>query len=244
MRILGIVNINDNKPFIIACIPAYKEEMNIGCVVQLTRKYVDKVLVCDDGSGDMTSEIAEDSGAIVIHHERNLGKGAALRTLFNYAKDMEPDIVVMLDGDGQHDPREIPNLVEPIVDGVADMVVGSRYLVEYSLKAPLYRRMGLILINVFSRRSCNNVARDTQSGFKAFSSKALEVVMRGKADGYGIETEQLTLAMKNDLRIVEVPVNIRYNGIGKTSKKNPILQGSEMIGTALRLIIDKRRKRS
>ena len=101
--------------------------------------------------------------------------------------------------------------------------------------------MGMILINFFSRLGSNSVVKDPQSGFKAFSSKALEAVMQVKADGYGIETELLALAIKSDLRIVEVPVNIRYNGVGKTSKKNPILQGSEMIGTALRLILDKMR---
>ena len=227
-----------NKPFIVACLPAYKEEEHIGTVISTTMKYVDKIIVCDDGSGDMTGEIAEDLGAIVVYHERNLGKGASLRTIFRCAKKMKPDIVVMLDSDGQHDPHEIPILIEPIVGGTADMVVGSRYLGKYALEVPLYRRMGMILINFFSRLGSNSVVKDPQSGFKAFSSKALKTVMQVKADGYGIETELLSLAIKSDLRIVEVPINIRYNGIGKTSKKNPILQGAEMIGTALRLIID------
>jgi glycosyltransferase involved in cell wall biosynthesis len=92
----------NNKPFIIACIPAYNEEKTIAKVIIKTQKYVDKVIVCDDGSKDMTSEIAERLGAIVIKHERNMGKGEALRNLFKKAIELNADIVITLDGDGQH----------------------------------------------------------------------------------------------------------------------------------------------
>jgi glycosyltransferase involved in cell wall biosynthesis len=94
------------KPFVVACIPAYDEEKTIGGVVVRARKFVDKVLVCDDGSGDLTGEIAGGLGAFVLRHERNMGKGVAERTAFRIAKDLEPDVVVMLDGDGQHDLGE------------------------------------------------------------------------------------------------------------------------------------------
>ena len=108
-------------------IPAYNEELTIGSVVALARKYGD-VLVVDDGSADRTSEIARNAGAFVIKHETNMGKGAALRTGFEYALSMDYKIVVTLDADGQHNPDEIPVLLEPIVNGKADLVIGSRYL--------------------------------------------------------------------------------------------------------------------
>jgi len=119
---------NMSKPFTIACIPAFNEEGRIGGVVVQVRKYVDRVVVCDDGSVDLTGAIAEGLGAVVIRHGRNLGKGAALRSAFLRARELGADVVVMLDADGQHDPEEIPELVEPILRGEADMVVGSRYV--------------------------------------------------------------------------------------------------------------------
>ena len=117
-----------NKPLIVACIPAYDEEGSIGGVVVRAGKYVDRVVVCDDGSVDLTGAIAEGLGAVVIRHERKMGKGAALNSVFRYVRDLKPDVVVVLDADGQHNSDEIPRLVEPMVGGAADMVVGSRYV--------------------------------------------------------------------------------------------------------------------
>ena len=208
-------------------------------VVQ-ARKYVDRVVVCDDGSVDLTGAIAEGLGAVVIRHEWNMGKGAALNSSFRYVRDLKPDVVVVLDADGQHDPSEIPRLVEPIVGGAADMVVGSRYVGGSRMDAPFYRRVGLRLINALSGGSGDSGVSDTQSGFRAFSAKALEVVLGGESEGYGVETEQLALAQKNGLRVVEVPVAIRYRGLEKTSKKNPAYHGFELVDTVLRLVVVER----
>ena len=227
----------NSKPFAVACIPAYDEERSIGSVVVRATKYVDRIIVCDDGSKDLTSTIAEGLGAVVLRHERNLGKGAALKTAFRYAKGLEPDVVVMLDGDGQHDPGEIPRLVEPILGGEVDMVVGSRYVAGSRVDAPLYRRLGLRVFNALSGRSGDSGVSDTQSGFRAFSSDALDVVLACEAEGYGVEMEQLVLAHKNGLRVVEVPVAIRYRGLGNTSKKNPAYHGFELVDTVLRLVV-------
>ena len=228
---------NNSKPFVVACIPAYDEEQSIGSIVVRATKYVDRIIICDDGSKDLTSDIAEGLGAVIVKHERNLGKGAALKTAFRYAKGLEPDIVVMLDGDGQHDPVEIPRLVEPIVGGGVDMVVGSRYVEGSRVDAPLYRRLGLRLINALSGRSGDSGVSDTQSGFRAFSADALDIVLACEAEGYGVETEQLALAHRNGLRVVEVPVAIRYSGLGNTSKKNPAYHGFELVDTVLRLVV-------
>jgi glycosyltransferase involved in cell wall biosynthesis len=114
----------ERKPSVVACIPAFNEEGSIGgggVVVVQARNYVDRVVVCDDGSVDLTGAIAEGLGAVVIRHERNMGKGAALNSSFRYVRDLRPDVVVVLDADGQHDPGEIPRLVEPIVGGAAEL---------------------------------------------------------------------------------------------------------------------------
>ncbi len=230
----------DRKPFVVACIPAYKEEKSIGRVVLLTRRYVDMVVVCDDGSPDLTGDIAEALGAVVIRHGRNKGKGAALRSAIKRAWEMNPDIVVVLDADGQHNPDDIPRLLEPILNNKADMTVGSRYIEGSVVDAPLYRRLGLRFINFLSRRAIPTNVKDTQSGFRAFSAKALSNLLSFESDGYVVEMEQLALAEKSGLRIVEVPVHIQYEGLENTSKNHPLFHGTELVGFALRLIVEER----
>jgi len=228
------------RPIVVACIPAYDEEKCIGGVIVRTMKHVDKVVVCDDGSRDLTGAIAEGLGAVVIRHERNKGKGAALNSSFLYVRDLKPDVVVMLDADGQHNPYEIPRLVKPILDGAAEMVVGSRYVKDSNMDAPFYRRLGLRLINALSGRSGNHGVDDTQSGFRAFSARALNCVLESESEGYGVETEQLVLSRRHGLRVVEVPVTMRYSGLDNTSKKHPVTHGAELIGTILKLVVEER----
>ena len=227
-------------PFVVACIPAYNEERSIGSVIVRTINHVDKIIVCNDGSNDLTADIAKGLGAVVVNHDRNLGKGAALKTAFSYAKCLEPDVVVMLDGDGQHDPVEIPKLVKPILGGEADIVVGSRYLLGSSFDAPTYRKFGLHLINFLSNKVGASGVRDTQSGFRAFSVPALDLVLSYEAEGYGVEMEQLALAHNSTLRVKEVPVKIRYEGLDSTSKRNPAYHGIELVDTVIRLIAEER----
>jgi len=225
-----------SNPRIIACIPAFNEEKTIAKVVIKAQKHADVVLVCDDGSSDMTAEIAEKLGAVVLRHERNLGKGEALRTLFAHVLQLGADMVVTLDADGQHDPNEIPELTKPIADGEADLVIGSRFVKGASTDMPSYRMAGTKMINWLS----GNRVKDAQSGFRAFSRKALGIVAESETKGYGIEEEELALAIKNDLRIVEVPIAVRYGGLDKTSKKGPIPHGMELISTAIRLVVEER----
>jgi len=118
------------RPFIIACIPAFREDASIARVIVKTLRYVDRVIVCDDGSPDMTAEIAERLGVEVIRHERNLGYGAALCSLFKRARELDPDVMVTLDADLQHDPDEIPKVLSPILRSEADVVIGSRFLAD------------------------------------------------------------------------------------------------------------------
>jgi len=226
-----------SRPFVVACIPAYDEEQSIGSVVVRATKYVDKIIVCDDRSNDLTAEIAEGLGAIVLKHNRNLGKGAALRTAFHYVSQLKPDVIVMLDGDGQHNPDEIPKLIKPILEENAKMVIGTRFSDHKSTEVPLYRKIGLTLINYLSRQSQNIEVKDTQCGFRAFNTEVLDIMKNLRSDGYGVEIEQLVLATKFGIPIVEVPITLKYKDLNKTSKKNPVYHGFELLDTLLTLFI-------
>ena len=228
-----------NNPQVVAVIPAFNEERTIASVVLRTMKHVDLVVVCDDGSDDMTGDISEKLGALVIRHENNLGKGAALRTAFKFVNKLNPRIVVTMDGDGQHDPDDIPKLLEPLFDGIADVSVGSRYVDGSFMNPPMYRKFGLKLINRISVKNERTRIRDTQCGFRAFTSKASGQISNFESDGFGVETEQLSIALKNGLNIVEVPINVKYDGLHRTSKKNPIFHGSELVSIVLKLIVEK-----
>jgi glycosyltransferase involved in cell wall biosynthesis len=124
---------------VIALIPAYNEERCIGSVILRARAYVDDVIVVDDGSRDATARVAEAAGARLIRHGENRGKGQALTTDFRAARKLRPDVLVILDSDGQHSPDEIPLLVAAMREHEADMVVGSRYVVGHAGWAVLTR---------------------------------------------------------------------------------------------------------
>jgi len=226
------------RPLIVACIPAYNEEKSIGSVVLDVRKYVDDVLVCDDGSSDHTKAIAEAVGAIVVSHEVNRGKGWATRTLMKSAQKYQPDATVFIDADGQHDPSNIPMLVEPILSGEADFVIGSRFITKRHSDVPFYRRMGLW---VFDRSTdASGKIRDTQSGYRAFSPKVVDTLLESEANGFGIESEQISLANQDGFRIKEVPIYIKYDGVSRPSKKNPLLHGVDIASTLVRLVAEER----
>jgi glycosyltransferase involved in cell wall biosynthesis len=218
---------------IVACIPAYNEEHTIAKVIIETSKHVDKILVCDDGSKDMTSEIAQHLGATVLKHSQNRGKGAALITLFEACKGLHPDAVVTLDADWQHDAKEIPRLVEPIAKGVADIVIGSRFIGS-DANTPSYRKIGHRIINSLFKQASGSKVSDTQSGFRAYSSKALETI---KLSASGIETDSEILldATRKGLRIIETPITIRYEG--DTSTYNPLSHGYTVASYILQKIV-------
>ncbi len=229
-----------NKAKTVAIIPAYNEEGSIAKVVLGARRYVDQVVVCDDGSTDMTFAIASALGARVVRHSERLGKGAALRTLSKEVMELSPEIIVALDGDGQHDPDEIHMLVKPIETGESDVVVGSRYVEGAKIYAPFYRRFGLRLVNFLYNKVAGVQTKDTQSGFRAYSKKAFEFLFKCDAKGFGIEGEQLVLAARNGLRIMEVPVCIRYEGSRGHSKKSPFFHGTDLMSTLFRLIVEEK----
>ena len=221
---------------VIAVIPAYNEEKNIASIILEIEKYVDTIIVVDDGSVDHTGEIARRMGAIVIYHGRNLGKGAALLTGFKKALEVGSDTVVTLDADGQHDPKYIPELIKPILMNKADLVIGSRFIKGGASDAPKYRQLGLRILNFLVRRITGSQVKDTQSGFRALNRKALEIMTKEMtARGYAVEQEQLKIAIKHRLKIVEVPVIVKYN-VEKPSKKNPIAHAITLIMNLIELV--------
>lgn len=217
-------------------IPAYNEELTIGSVVALAKKFGD-VLVVDDGSTDRTSEIAQRAGALVIRHSSNRGKGAALKTGFQYALSREYEIVVTMDADGQHNPDEIPILMEPTIKGEADLVIGSRYLNGSKKEIPLYRRLGLWVLNK-SIKVVSNVDVDSQSGFRALNRKALERLDLN-SDGYSMETDMVVKASERGIRLMEVPISVRYD-VPNKHKKNPFTHGLGVLAGIVGLIGYKR----
>ncbi len=153
---------------ITAVIPAFNEEKTIAAVVKETRLYVDEVVVVDDGSTDSTQKIAHDSGATVLRHTRNMGYGNALATGFRYFKGNGAKVLVVLDGDGQHNPQEIPNLVTPVANGSADIAIGSRFMnKECEAEIPAYRKFGIGIVNRAWKMASGEERSDTQCGFRA-----------------------------------------------------------------------------
>jgi len=217
----------------IACIPAFNAEKIINSVIADVANYVDRVIVCDDGSSDNTSKIAKDSGATVITHKKNLGKGGALKSLFGYVKGQEFDVLVTIDGDGQNYPEEIPKLIAPIQDGQADIVIGYRF--ESAEEMPKYRRFGNKLFDKLTNAATDLPFKDTQSGFRAYSKRAIDQISF-IATGYAADSEILVSASRQAMRILEVKVKVKYNTGGTTSVRNPVRHGTDVITLLLEVI--------
>jgi len=200
-----------STPQIVALVPAYNEEESIPDVIRQTLRFTSRVIVCDDGSTDSTFRCSLDSGAEVIRHKRNVGYGAALRTLFMRACDISADAFVTVDSDGQHDSRFIPALTESIVQGESDLVIGSRFLSARLDFTPPHRKIAIKLINrLFDPRRQYRFT-DLQSGFRAYNGKAIAITCPTRT-GMGASTEIVKRAVKTELRIKEVPVPIYYCG--------------------------------
>jgi glycosyltransferase involved in cell wall biosynthesis len=229
------------KPFIVVGIPAFNEEQTIARVILEAQKFASKVVVCDDGSTDYTAKIAESLGADVVSHEKNGGYGASIKSLFLRAHDLGADVFVTLDADGQHQPNEIPIVIKPIVEGSADVVIGSRFVDKNgTTEMPLYRQLGAKLITKMVNGSAKNGVSDSQSGFRAYSHLALDRLDFFE-DGMGASVEILLRASKQDLRIVEVPSTCKYKtGGADTSSEHPVTHAMGVVFSLIRLIVEER----
>ena len=211
---------------IIVGIPAFNEEKNIAVLIIQLKKIADKIIVCNDGSTDLTSKIAEGLGVTVINHAKNLGYGAAIRSLFLKSKDLDGDILVTFDADGQHRIEDINKVIKPIVNEESDLVIGSRFLDKSEKEVPQYRKVGIKIITKVTNATIKKQLTDSQSGFRAYSKKVLNELNPSEL-GMGISTEILIKASAKNFRISEVPIKITYNG--DTSTHNPISHGSSVL---------------
>jgi glycosyltransferase involved in cell wall biosynthesis len=202
----------------IAVIPALNEEDSIAGVIAEIRAADPgfEVIVIDDGSKDRTAQVAAAAGAHVVSHPYNLGIGGAVQTGLQYARDHRFDLAVQVDGDAQHDPAEIARLLEPIVEGRADLVVGSRFLDQCEYRAPFARLVGIKLFAAFVSLIVRQRVTDTTSGFRAINRRGIVLFASDYPHDYP-EVEANVLVFKHRLRLMEVPVQMRNRTTGASS---------------------------
>ena len=213
-------------------IPAFNEEKNIGVIITKLKKIADSIIVCDDGSDDLTAEIAKDLGAIVVSHSKNQGYGAAIKSIFLEAKKREIDALVTFDADGQHRVEDIEKVLEPIITKNADVVIGSRFLDEKT-EIPKYRKLGVKVITELTNVSTGSKITDSQSGFRAYNKDILENILPTES-GMGISTEILIKVQEKGFKIEEVPIEILYEG--NTSTHNPVSHGTSVVLSTLKFV--------
>ena len=206
-------------------IPAYNEEKNIASVITKLKKITNSIIVCDDGSSDMTSKISKNLGAVVISHKKNMGYGVAINSIFQKSKEMNSDLLVTFDADGQHRIEDIEKVIEPIKNNDADLVIGSRFLDKKS-NVPNYRKIGIKVITQVTNASIKKKLTDSQSGFRAYNQRVLSQISPSDM-GMGISTEILIKSSSKGLRITEVPITVLYEG--DTSTHNPVSHGTSVL---------------
>jgi len=213
---------------VVAAIPCHNEEQFIADIVHSAQEYVDRVVVVDDGSSDGTSRSAEQAGAMVVRHGANEGPGRAYRSCFEAAHSLGADILVTLDGDGQHEPDELPRVLGPLLAGEADLVIGSRFLNDYEIRR--YRKFGIDVITWLYNLGSDVKVVDAQSCYRGYSRRALDN-LRITESGFGFSVELLVQARQRGLVIKEVPVSCIYHP--DSHSINPVIHG---VGVALMVV--------
>jgi glycosyltransferase involved in cell wall biosynthesis len=214
----------------IACIPAYNEEFHIENLIKSAKNHVDSVVVCDDGSTDNTASIAKKAGAVIISHKTNKGYGAAIISLFDYARENNADVMITLDGDGQHNSDQIPLLLNTISKHNVDVVIGSRFL-NNNTKAPGYRQRGIKIITSTANYGTNLKVSDSQSGFRAYSKNAINAI-HPTEENMSVSTEILFKISNKGLSLAEVPITVSYDG--DTSQHNPVSHGVSVLANTIK----------
>jgi len=215
-----------------ACIPAYNEENTISDLVKSAKKFVDKVVVCDDGSTDKTLDNAKLAGAEIISHKKNQGYGAAITSLFDYCRMQNIDVMITLDGDGQHDPNQIPILLDTISQHNVDVVLGSRFL-DNKTDTPGYRKRGIKIITSAANYGTDFKVSDAQSGFRAYSKNAIDAI-HPTEQGMAVSTEILLKISNKGLSLAEVPITTSYDG--DTSEQNPVPHGISVLMNTIKYV--------
>ncbi len=198
----------ETRPKIIAAIPCFNTGSSIADTVSKAKKYVDQVVVVDDGSYDGTAQVARAAGALVVSHDTNRGYGEAIKSCFEAMKAKTADVLVTLDGDGQHNPDEIPHLLAPVLRGEAELIIGSRFLTDES-SMPRYRKFGISVITFLFNLGSKTKVSDAQSGFRAYTRKVVEA-FNCVEKGMSVSIETLVKARKKGFIIKEVPIFCFY----------------------------------
>lgn len=229
------LSLNSPSTTVIVGIPVYNEVATIAGVVRDARTYADEVLVVDDGSDDGTRERARAAGATVVTHDENQGYGAALKTIFQYAFRAGVEQLVILDGDGQHDVSDVPDILEVQQETGAEIVTGSRFRDRSSTEMPLYRQFGLAIINLLTNLGLRigysyPSISDTQCGFRAYNRDAIEVMANAPdiGSGMGASIDILFQAAREGFEVVEVPTRINYD-VDDANTQNPVFHGLELL---------------
>ena len=226
----------DRPHGIVVVIPAYNEERTIAEVIRgLKAKAYRQIIVVDDGSGDRTAELARQEGAIVLTHIINRGVGGAWGTGLKAALSLDPQIIVTLDADGQHDPADLAGLIAPVEQRQADVVIGSR--LSNPAGMPWSRRLANRIANLVTFLLFGYWVRDSQSGMRAFSRSAAEQI-RISSSGMEICSEMVAEIARNRLRLKEVPIKAIYTEYS-LSKGQSFSVG---LKTLLKLVLAKMRR--
>ena len=213
-------------------IPAFNEEKSIASIILRLKKKYETIIVCDDGSSDLTGSLAKELGAIVITHKKNLGYGAAIRSIFLKSRELEMDALVTFDADGQHRIEDIDSMIKPILEDKAEIVIGSRFIQNDS-NIPKYRKAGIKTITGLTNIATGLNVSDAQSGFRSYNKKTLENINPSDF-GMGISTEILIKAKKMNYRIIEIPIVVLYEG--DTSTHNPVSHGTSVILSTMKYV--------
>ncbi len=204
---------------VLVAIPAYNEELYIKKVIEEARKYA-PVVVVDDGSNDKTAEIAASLGTRVISHKVNRGYGAAIQSCFAYALEQKADVLITIDGDGQHYPGDIPRLLDEFYTHNCDVVIGSRFLGSQE-NMPEYRKAGIKIINWLANFACKTSLTDYQSGFRCYGKRALSLPLKNNC--MSVSVEFLIKARREGLIVREIPIKCYYHR--NSSTYNPVIHG-------------------
>ena len=214
-------------------IPAYNEEKNIAKIISQLKDVTQSIIVCDDHSTDNTNKIAKSLGVDVVTHSKNMGYGSAIKSIFAKAKEIDSDVLVTMDADGQHRIEDLKKILEPILSGTVDVCIGSRFLGKNVENVPSYRKVGIKVLTKLTNVSLKEAITDSQSGFRAYAKKAISEIIPTDS-GMAISNEILLKASSLNLRIGEVPIVVLYDG--DTSTHNPVSHGTSVFVSTLKFI--------
>ena len=214
-------------------IPAYNEEENIAKIISQLKDVTQSIIVCDDHSTDNTNKIAKSLGVDVVTHSKNMGYGSAIKSIFAKAKEIDSDVLVTMDADGQHRIEDLKKILEPVLSGTVDICIGSRFLEKNVENVPSYRKVGIKVLTKLTNVSLKESITDSQSGFRVYSKKAISEITPTES-GMAISNEILLKASSLNLRIGEVPIVVLYDG--DTSTHNPVSHGTSVFVSTLKFI--------